>query len=112
MLWGAAAAGIPIALHFFFRSRYRPVPWGATNFLLTSSEETGRRLRFQELLLLILRVTLLIMLALALARPNATWESGGGGGQSVEAVFLFDVSYSMGAKDGEVDRLERARIAA
>src|SRR5437870_11544509 len=29
MLWGAFAAGVPIALHFFFRSRYRTVPWAA-----------------------------------------------------------------------------------
>ena len=45
MLWGAAAAGIPIALHFFFRSRYRTVPWAAMKFLLTSIEQTSRRLK-------------------------------------------------------------------
>ena len=34
MLWGGFAAGIPIALHFFYRAHYRPVPWGAMKFLL------------------------------------------------------------------------------
>ena len=59
MLWGAVAAGIPIALHFFFRSRYRRVPWAAMSFLLSSIEQTSRRLKFQELLLLAVRVLVL-----------------------------------------------------
>src|SRR5438128_10943664 len=71
MLWGAVAAGIPIAVHLFFRSGYRTVPWAAMKFLLTSIEETSRRLRFQELLLLIVRILLLVTVALALARPTA-----------------------------------------
>src|SRR5438876_9315524 len=69
MLMGALAAAIPIALHLFFRSRYRTVPWAAMKFLLTSVEQTSRRLRFQELLLLMLRILILVILALALARP-------------------------------------------
>src|ERR1700676_2261965 len=69
LLWGTLAAGIPVALHLFFRSRYRTVPWAAMKFLLTSVEQTSRRLRFQELLLLMLRVLLLVVLAMALARP-------------------------------------------
>jgi hypothetical protein len=70
MLWGVAAAAIPIALHFFYRSRYRTVPWAAMKFLLTSIEQTSRRLRFQELLLLALRVLVLALLAIALGPAN------------------------------------------
>src|SRR5215470_2164357 len=112
MLWGAAAAGIPIALHFFFRSRYRTVPWAAMTFLLTSIEQTSRRLRFQELLLLILRCAVLVLLALALARPLSRVTRGAGQGDAVDAVFVFDTSYSMGTSDGAVDRLGRAKDAA
>src|SRR5579871_3231833 len=112
MLWGAAAASIPIALHFFFRSRYRTVPWAAMKFLLESIEQTSRRLKFQELLLLILRVCLLIVLALALARPYFQVSRGVGQGAAVDAVFLFDTSYSMGANDGGKSRIERAQEVA
>src|SRR5437588_668118 len=112
MLWGAAAAAIPVALHFFFRSRYRTVPCAAMKFLLTSIEQTSRRLRFQELVLLILRCAVLILLALALARPLSTVARGAGQGDAVDAVLVFDTSYSMGAADGAVDRLSRAREAA
>src|SRR5207248_5498259 len=107
MLWGAAAAGIPLVLHLFFRSRYRTVPWAAMKFLLTSIEQTSRRLRFQELFLLLVRVALLVLLALALARPSST--SSGGQGDAVDAVFMIDTSFSMDARDGAATRLDRAK---
>src|SRR5438552_11762095 len=100
MLWGSLATGIPIALHFFFRSRYRTVPWAAMKFLLTSIEQTSRRLRFQELLLLVLRCVILVLLALALSRPLSTAVRGTGQGAAVDAAFVFDTSFSMGAMDG------------
>src|SRR3954465_15070799 len=94
MLWGAAAAAIPIAIHLFFRSRYRTVPWAAMKFLLTSVEQTSRRLKFQELLLLLLRVCVLVLLAVAFARPISSVVRGAGRGDAVDAVFVFDVSFS------------------
>src|SRR5271156_3662496 len=69
MLWGAVAAAIPVAIHLFFRSRYRTVPWAAMKFLLTSVEQTSRRVKFQEYLLLLTRIAVLVFLAVALARP-------------------------------------------
>src|SRR5438874_12716547 len=100
MLWGALAAGIPIALHFFYRSRHRDVPWAAMAFLLAAIEQTSRRLRFQELLLLVLRVALLIVLALALARLSTSTAGRGGRGDAVDAVLIVDTSMSMGARAG------------
>src|ERR1043165_6955661 len=103
MLFGAVAASIPVAIHFFFRSRYRTVPWAAMKFLLTAVEQTSRRPKFQELLLLLLRMTVLILLAIAFARPMSSMFAGAGTGDAVDAVFVFDTSFSMGAidKDGK-----------
>jgi hypothetical protein len=112
MLFGALAAAIPVAIHLFFRSRYRTVPWAAMKFLLTSVEQTSRRLKFQELLLLLLRMLVLVMLALAFARPISTVVRGSGRGDSVDAVFVFDTSFSMGANDGAKTRFERAKEEA
>ena len=100
MLWGGLAAGVPIALHFFYRSRYQTVPWAAMKFLLTSIEQTSRRIRFQELLLLALRTAVLLLLALTLARP--TFRGAGRGGDAVDAVLLIDASMSMTARAGVV----------
>lgn len=111
MLWGTLAASIPIALHFFFRSRYRRVPWAAMDFLLASIEQTSRRLRFQELLLLLVRVAFLLLLALALARPTLT-RVASGVGDAVDAVVVIDTSASMDAREGAGTRLEQARAAA
>src|SRR5437588_12055627 len=113
MLFGAAAAGIPIALHFLYRARYKPVPWGAMKFLRLAVEQTSRRLRFQELILLLLRILVLILLAVALARPFVSSASTSGKrGEAVDAVFVIDLSYSMNAHEGPRTRLDMAKDAA
>lgn len=113
MLIGGAAAGVPLILHFFYRARYRPVPWGAMKFLRLAVEQTSRRLRFQELILLLLRILVLILLALALARPTtSTSATAGKRGEAVDAVFVMDLSYSMNAREGARTRLDLAKEAA
>jgi hypothetical protein len=112
MMWGAAAVSIPIALHFFYRARYRPLPWGPMRFLKEAIEQTSRRLRFQEWVLLALRCLALLLLAFALARPASDALKAGSRGGAIDAVFVLDTSYSMDARDGDKTRLERARAAA
>jgi hypothetical protein len=112
MLFGVLAAGIPVAIHLFFRSRYRTVPWAAMKFLLTSVEQTSRRMKFQELILLLLRMALLAALAFAFARPVSLMTRGAGRGEAVDAVFVIDTSYSMGAQDGAKTRFERTKDEA
>ncbi len=114
MLFGLLAAGIPIVLHFFYRARYRPMPWAAMKFLRQSIEQTSRRLRFQELVLLILRALVCALLALALARPASKSLTGGAGrGESVDAIIVIDTSYSMSAGETETaTRLDKAKEAA
>ncbi len=112
LLLGGLAVLVPLVLHFFYKARYRKQPWAAMRFLKLSIEQTSRRLRFQELILLALRCLALLLLAFALARPTWNAISGGGRGESIDAVFVFDTSYSMGASDGEMSRIDRAKIAA
>ena len=113
MLLGALAVGIPIAMHFFYRARYRPLEWGAMKFLRMSIEQTSRRLRFQEVLLLLLRILVCLILALALARPaSEAITSGDARGESVDAILVVDTSYSMSAMEDGKSRLDRAKDAA
>src|SRR5262249_39711232 len=99
MLLGTLAAGIPIALHFFYRSRFRNVPWAAMKFLLAALDQTSRRLKFQELLLLLLRIAVMLLIAFAVARPMLT-RAGSGRGDAVDAVLVIDRSMSMSARAG------------
>ena len=112
MLAGAAAVGVPVALHFFYKARYRRLPWAAMSFLKEAIEQTSRRLRFQEWILLALRCLVILLLALALARPGLMTAGGAGRGEAVDAVLVFDTSYSMAAREGDKTRLELAKEAA
>src|SRR5262245_41208862 len=111
MLFGAAAASIPIIIHLFFRTRYRTVAWGAMKFLLASIEQTSRRVRFQELLLLLCRIAVVALLAFARARP--LWSAlNVSAKEEVLAVLVIDTSMTMGVREGDKTRLDLAKDAA
>src|SRR5437868_1186975 len=112
MLLGGLAVSVPIALHFFFKARYKPLPWAAMKFLKEAIEQTSRRLKFQEWILLLLRCLAIALLALAISRPGSENASLSGRGDPVDAVFVIDTSMSMGASEGNKTRFERAKEAA
>lgn len=113
LLGGAAAIAVPILLELLNRQRIKKVRWAAMRFLRASIEKNRRRLRLEDLLLLLVRCLLLILLAIALARPFLT---GGGesksAGRAVTAVLAIDNSYGMQTSDGAETRLEQARKMA
>ena len=111
LLFGLFAAAIPIIIHLMNRRRFRRVPWAAMRFLNVSVEQNQRRMKLEDLILLILRCALLALLALALARPVAEGLKGLPGSK-VAAAVVVDTSASMGTEEGEETRLERARAAA
>lgn len=110
-LLGLAAASVPIILHFLFKSRYKTVPWAAMKFLRLSIEQTSKRIQFQELLLLLLRVLMILLLALAVLRPK--WGGSSSGTEPIDAAFVLDSSISMDAKGGDgKTRFEHSLAAA
>jgi hypothetical protein len=97
MLGWAAAAAIPLIIHFLSRRRYRDMPWAAMQFLEAAWRKHARRWRLEQWLLLIIRMAMLLLLALALAEPLSHLE-----GQSPRAhtprtlwLLVIDESYSM-----------------
>src|SRR5439155_8484133 len=112
MLIGGAAVSIPVAVHFFFKARYKPLPWAPMKFLREAIEQTSQRIKFQEWVLLAMRCLVVLLLALALARPGVTTAGASGRGEAIDAVLVIDNSFSMGAQDGDRTRLERAKDAA
>jgi hypothetical protein len=104
-LWGLALGAVPILLHLLQRRRYQVRRWAAMAFLQTSTRNTARRLRIEQLLLLAVRVLILMLAALALSRPVVPPAAGGAfsllsGQARVHATILIDDSYSMGASGG------------
>lgn len=113
-LWGGLAIGIPILLELLNRTRIRRVKWAAMRFLEVCVKENRRRLRLEDLLLLLVRCLVVLLLALALARPLFSPNPEAGGlNDAVTAIILIDVSYGMQMSDGSGrTRLDQARETA
>lgn len=110
LLFGTLAIAVPIIIHLLNKRKYEKVTWAAMRFLMTSIEQNQRRMRVEDLLLLLLRCALLVFIALALARPAFPGAGGGLFGRSgVTAVLLLDNSYSMGLSDGVTTRFDNAK---
>jgi hypothetical protein len=113
LLFGLAAVSVPIIIHLLNRRKFQKVVWAAMRFLKTSVEQNQRRMRIEDLILLILRCLLLALIALALARPALKTASSDLFGQSkVTGVIILDNSASMGMSDGTATRFEKAKKAA
>src|ERR1700743_1771050 len=70
MLWGLALGGAPILIHLLHRRRYVEVPWAAMRFLIAATKKQSKRLRLEQILLLIVRTMIVLLVAGALARPS------------------------------------------
>jgi hypothetical protein len=110
MLLGLSAVLIPPIIHLLNRRRYEVVDWGAMQFLQLS-EVTRRRLFWEELLLMLLRMGLITVLVLALAGPFVTTASPAllGPRANRDVVLVFDGSLSMGSTGKEGIPHEKAK---
>ncbi len=67
-LLAGVAVAVPLFLHLFQRHRARRVSFPALRYLERTEREHARRIRFRQLLLLVLRVAVLVLVVLAGAR--------------------------------------------
>jgi hypothetical protein len=115
MLWGMALAAIPIIIHLLFRRRFRRIEWAPMHYLKLSIQRNRRRVRLEQLLLLILRTALVLLLFFLVARPviHAAGLGGWLGGRSRSSqLILLDNSLSMGYRDGGRSAWEQAQALA
>src|SRR5580704_10375458 len=81
-LTAAAVAGgavsIPIIIHLLNRKRFRVVTWAAMRFLLAAQRKNSRRMRLEQLVLLLVRCCMVLLLVLAMASvtpwAEAVWH--------------------------------------
>lgn len=116
MLWGALAVGVPVLIHLLNRRRFVVRSFAAMAFLQQAFARRRKRLRMENLLLLLLRCLVVLLAALAMALPFVPPDSllslvtGG----RRDLVLIVDRSGSMGrlvAPDTTLDDrvLERVR---
>ncbi len=98
MAIGAAAVAGPILIHIFARRRFQRIRWAAMNFLLEAHRQNRRRIRLEQLILLMLRCLAVFLLALIMARPFLQPSALArilGAAPRTERIILLDDSYSM-----------------
>ncbi|MBI4244837.1 MAG: BatA domain-containing protein [Planctomycetes bacterium] len=110
LLWLTAAATIPIIIHLLHRSRFIKIRWAATNFLKKAIKKTRKKIRLENLILLLLRILIVTLLALAVAKP-VLQHSLIGAAFSVPTSYyvIVDNSLSMNYKYGTQTLLEKAK---
>ncbi|HVX11978.1 MAG TPA: BatA domain-containing protein [Pirellulales bacterium] len=110
LLFGAAAAAVPVILHLVMRQQPQHLEFPALRFVQVRENANRRRLKLRHLLLLLLRVAALCLVAAALARPSIK-ASGLIGDQEapVAAALVFDTSPRMDYKSDNQTRLEVAQ---
>jgi hypothetical protein len=115
LIWGTLLGAIPLIIHLLNRRRFRRVEWAPMHYLKLTIQRNRRRIELEQLLLLLLRISLPVLLFFYLARPvlNPTgleqWL--GTGGRSSQVV-LIDDSMSMGYVDDEAAAFQRALQSA
>ncbi len=98
MAIGASAVATPILIHILSKRRYRRIRWGAMAFLLEAQQRNRRRVRLEQLLLLLLRCLAVFLIALVMMRPfirPGALSAILGAAPRTERIFLLDDSYSM-----------------
>ena len=111
--WFAMGGLIPIIIHLLHRQRFRRVRWGAMQFLLNAIKKTQRRIRLENLLLLLIRILIMVFLAFAIARPllkSYAWAVPFD--SNTNYIFVMDVSYSMGYQRATSSALKIAKRKA
>jgi hypothetical protein len=112
LLYGLAAASVPIILHLLNRRRFREVSWAAMRFLLAAIRKNQRRIRIEQWLLLAIRTLIILLVVSAMAKPFL--ESFGVviAGRRVHRVLVIDGSMSMGYTSGGTSRFDQAKVEA
>jgi len=118
LLWGLAAEAIPLLLHLLRRRRARLQELPTLRFLSEAHRRRKFDIRFQDLLLLLLRTVLILLVVIALAGPKAVLGGRGRrlldwlGQGDIQRVLLVDTSRSMGYREAGGTRLMSAVRAA
>ncbi len=98
----ALAAG-PIILHLLNRRRFIVVDWAPMKYLKLTLKTNHRRLKLEQIILLMVRTLLIALFVFALVKPTVS-DTGLGawlaGGNRTARVIIVDDSLSMGYTDG------------
>jgi hypothetical protein len=99
---GALAVLLPIVIHLLNKRKFKVVDWAAMEFLLDADKKNRRRIRLENLILLLLRCLAVFLIGMLLARPFLPTSVTAGliDAAQFERIVLLDDSLSMQARLG------------
>jgi hypothetical protein len=114
MLFGLAAAAIPILLHLLNLRKLKTVDFSSLRFLRELQRTRIRKIRLRQWILLLLRTLLVLFLVLAFSRPALQGSLASLGGVTARSaiVVLIDDSPSMGLRNAGGVLFDQAKNAA
>ncbi len=115
MLAGLLLASVPIIIHLLNRRRFQLIEWAPMKYLKLTIKTNRRRMRIEQLLLLIVRTLIVALLFIALARPALSRNALGGflaGRSRTSRVIVIDDSLSMGYQIEHRSAFDSAKEAA
>jgi hypothetical protein len=114
LLFGLAAAAIPILIHLLNLRKLRTIDFSTLQFLKELQKTKMRRVKIRQWLLLLLRTLLVIALVLAFSRPALKGSFAGtlGSRARTTMVILLDDSPSMAIRTNRGVVFQQAKRAA
>lgn len=113
VLFGLAAASIPLLLHLLNLRKQKKVEFSTLKFLKELKKTQIKSLKIKRLLLLILRTLIIVCAVLAFARPTIQSTIPGFESYSNSSIVIaIDNSYSMDYNDEFGSRLKQAKQTA
>ncbi len=93
---------VPIIIHLLNKRKFRTIDWAAMDFLLEAEKKNRRRVKLENLLLLLMRCLAVLLIGLLLARPSRSLNQGIPLIDAVtyERIVLLDDTVSMSARTG------------
>lgn len=115
LILGAAAATLPVLIHWLTRPRPQRLPLSTIRFVCEAVQQRRARHWLRDFLVLALRTAAVLLLAAAIARPligRRNREDPGEASANTVRVVIVDLSQSMAAEMGGITALERGRPIA
>ena len=114
LLWGALAVASPILIHLLSKRRFKRIEWAAMDFLLDADRRNRRRIRMENILLLLLRCLAVLLIAMLVSRlflqPTGLGSLLAQQART-ERIILMDDSPSMRVRMGNRDVFDNSKQA-
>ncbi|MBN1350680.1 BatA domain-containing protein [candidate division KSB1 bacterium] len=114
LLFGLAAAILPILIHLFTRQKLKKIKFSSLEFLKAMQREKIRRVKLRQIFLLILRTLIILFLVLTFARPalRGSMSSMVTSNAKTSIAIILDNSLSMSRENQDSQLFDLARQEA